>query len=95
MSTTFGILIKDDKLIDLPPVEDYLDLSNYFTDDEIEEIETVEIAFRNNSGEIYWKNNLAKFLPVETKVYPLDNSPQGIYTIGNIIEETNHERSNI
>jgi len=38
-------------------------------------------------GIISWKNPIATFLPQETKVYPLDNSHQGIYTIEDIIEE--------
>lgn len=49
-------------------------------------VEIIEIAFRSSYGFV-WKNALAPFLPPETKVYPLDNTPQGIYTIGDIIED--------
>lgn len=87
MSTTFGILIKDNQLLDLPHQEDGLDLDEYFDETTQEEIETIEVAFRGNGTGMYWKNDLAPFLPLKTKVYPLDNSPQGIYTIGDIIDE--------
>lgn len=82
MSTTFGVVIKDGKLLDLPPQEDGLLLSQ-----DLENcVEIIEIAFRSSYGFV-WKNYLAPFLPLETKVYPLDNTPQGIYTIGDIIED--------
>ena len=51
--------------------------------------EVIEVAYRTNY--VRWKNKLAHLLPNETKVEPLDNSAQGIYTIGDIkkqIEET-------
>ena len=44
--------------------------------------EIVEVAFRTHY--IRWENPLAQLLPDKTKVYPLDNSAQGIYTIGDI-----------
>lgn len=43
---------------------------------------TVEVAFRSNG--IRWKNNLAQYLPDETPVIPMDNTAQGIETIGDI-----------
>lgn len=46
------------------------------------EFEEVEVAFRSNS--IRWTNPLAALLPNELEVIPLDNSAQGIYTIGDI-----------
>ena len=44
--------------------------------------EVVEVAFRTDY--IRWENPLAHLLPNETKVEPLDNTAQGIYTIGDI-----------
>ena len=44
--------------------------------------EVIEVAIR--SGGVRWKNPLAHLLPDETKVEPLDNTAQGIYTIGDI-----------
>jgi hypothetical protein len=44
--------------------------------------EMVEVAFRSNG--IQFTNPLAKLLPDETPVFPLDNNPQGIETIGDI-----------
>ena len=42
----------------------------------------IEVAFRGCYTR--WTNPLAKFLSDNTKVEPLDNSAQGIYTIGDI-----------
>lgn len=44
--------------------------------------EVIEVAFRTHY--IRWVNPLAHLLPNDTKVTPLDNSAQGIYTIGDI-----------
>jgi len=44
--------------------------------------EIVEVAFRSNG--IRFTNPLAHLLPNETKVVPLDNTAQGIYTIEDI-----------
>lgn len=85
MSTTFGIVIKNGKLLDLPPREDGLIPGLQDIKDE-DNVEIVSVAFRSSRG-ILWKNPLAPFLPPETKVYPLDNTHQGIFTIGDIIEK--------
>ena len=85
MSTTFGIVIKNGELLDLPPQEGGLILPQDITDED--NIEIVDVAFRGNWPGMYLKNPIAPFLPPETKVYPLDNSHQGIYTIGDIIKE--------
>ncbi len=37
-----------------------------------------------NGAEMYFTDELAEMLPNNTPVEPLDNSPQGIYTIGDI-----------
>jgi hypothetical protein len=77
MSTVFGIyrLRGEIELIDdcLPEI---------YTDDDF-----IEVAFRGNTSGICWKNELAEFLNDDIKVYPLDNSAQGIYTIGDIKRE--------
>jgi hypothetical protein len=45
----------------------------------------------NNSR---WLNDLAKSLPNETKVYALDNSQQGVYTISDIKQLMKDAESN-
>ena len=50
---------------------------------EIEDV--VEVAFRSNG--MRFTNPLAQMLPDETPVIALDNSPQGVHTIGDIKEE--------
>jgi hypothetical protein len=77
MSTSFGILKSGGEII----LENDC-LPNGYSDEDFE-----IVAFRGNSGNIWWKSNLAKFLPSSMKVYPLDNSAQGVYTIGDIIKE--------
>jgi hypothetical protein len=52
--------------------------------------EEIPLAFRSSMGMV-WKNPLAKLLPSDTRVYALDNSPQGIYTIGDIKRQINEE----
>jgi hypothetical protein len=46
-----------------------------------EEVE-VEVAFRSNG--VRWLDPLAQLLPDDTEVIAVDNSPQGIHTIGDI-----------
>jgi hypothetical protein len=74
MSTTFAIH-RHNKNINL---EDDCLPDN--SDDEF-----IKIAFRSNG--IRWINEVGQFLPDDMKVYPLDNSAQGIYTIGDIKNE--------
>jgi len=78
MSTTFGVQWNNKiiELIDDCLPEDILPEDNEF----------IEVAFRGNTSGFYWTNDIARFLPPETKVYPLDNSAQGVYTIGDILE---------
>ena len=76
MSTTFGILtqyVEHEKVVD----EDgnllwYISHNMPFE----------PVWFRGVNSR--WLNNCAKFLPDETKVYAIDNKPQGIFTIGDI-----------
>lgn len=84
MSTTFGIIIKDGKeLIDLPQPEDNIVTIPEDTEDTYYDV--VELYFRGHRG--YWLNKLAQFLPKNTKVYALDNTPQGVFTIEDLIRE--------
>lgn len=50
-----------------------------------DEFETIEVAFR--SFNIRWRHPLAQLLKDDTKVIPMDNSAQGIHTIGDIRKE--------
>lgn len=81
MSATFGVFFKDGKLLDceINEFDEFVHPEN--------DLEVIEIAFRGNSGCISWVNELAQFLPLDTKVYALDNSQQGIYTIGDMIKK--------
>ena len=45
----------------------------------------VEVAFRSNG--MRFINELAELLPDDTLVIPLDNTAQGIHTIGDVKEE--------
>jgi hypothetical protein len=80
MSTKFGIplyQIDDTILLDedgmLQPY-----ISEYFFN---------EVFFRGNGDKnSRWLNEWAKLLPDDTRVYALDNTPQGIFTIGDIKE---------
>jgi hypothetical protein len=47
--------------------------------------EKVYIRFNGEGGR--WLNSIADLLSDDTKVWALDNSPQGIYTIGDIKKE--------
>lgn len=81
MSTTFGILISGedfelDEYGDIPEcIRDYVDFE--------------EVAFRG--GGIRWINPIASKLSDETKVYPLDNTAQGIFTIGDLKKQIKYE----
>ena len=52
--------------------------------------EPVEVA-RRTSHEIIWVNRLAHLLPDDIEVIPLDNTAQGIYTIGDIKHDIKEE----
>lgn len=49
----------------------------------------VEVAFRSNT--ISFTNPLSELLPDETPVIPLDNTHQGIFTIGDIKKQIEKE----
>lgn len=46
-----------------------------------------EIAFRDDRGHFRWLHELAKILPNEMKAIPLNNTAQGIKTVGDIRKE--------
>ena len=78
MSTTFGILridIDHNKLID----EDG-ELLEYISDNIFEPI------FFRSMNNCKWLNSIAKHISDDTKVYALDNSAQGVYTIKDLKE---------
>ena len=83
MSTWFSIHLEGKK-IDL--VNDRLP-DDYFPIDENGEIipdeNIIDVAYRGAQG-IVWENPVAKLLDDNTLVYPLDNTAQGIYTIGDL-----------
>lgn len=80
MSTKFSVHISNEKI----------ELEDDSLPNSIDEYDEnfIEVAFRYGSG-IVWTNKLAKLLPNNTPVYPMDNTAQGIYTIGDIKNETN------
>jgi len=76
MSTTFGIpqrQVELNKLVDESgELYDYIDTSFF------------ERVFFRSMKNSRWMNSLASRLPNDTRVFPLDNMAQGIYTIGDI-----------
>jgi hypothetical protein len=63
---------------------------------ELDNDQYTKIARRSN-GTIQWLNGmeiLNKYIDDKVKVYPINNSPQGIYTIGDIKNEINNEKVN-
>jgi len=86
MSTVFGIH-RQGKKIEL--VDDDLP-EEYFQDDRIGD-EFIEVAERGNSGWIYWNEEVAYFLNDNIPVYPLGNTAQGIYTIGDLKKKYNEQ----
>lgn len=75
MSTTFGIYRHPGsiELIDDCLPQKYED-------------EDFTVVARRSNG-MRWEGLVAALLPDDTKVYPLDNSAQGVYTIGDIRKE--------
>ena len=65
---------------------------NFFEDDDTVCEMFVKVAFRGNyKATTRWLNDLAPFLSDDTKIYPLDNSAQGIYTIGDFRKLLNEQ----
>lgn len=84
MSTKFGIPIRevDIELGDEDGLFDYINI-HFFE----------AVWFQGNyKGQDRWLSSIANRLPDDTRVYALDNSQQGVYTIGDIkkiMEEQN------
>ena len=75
MSTTFGMLIEQidhDKLVDKDG-----DLHFYIS-------RTIFEPVFFMGAHSYWKSNIGQYLADDLKVYALDNTQQGIYTIKDI-----------
>lgn len=85
MSTIFGV-IKQGSKANPRYANDELVVNCLWED---LEYEFEVVAFRYNRGGMVWKNPIAYLLPDDTKVWALDNTPQGIYTIGDIKKELN------
>jgi len=86
MSTTFGILKEE---LDITKIVDengeiypYIDQFYCFKN----------VYYRGDNS--YWVHGLASYLPDETKVYPLGNSAQGIYTIGDCRKHLEEQKIN-
>lgn len=80
MSTTFAVHI--DNLYEYDMYNDY---DNMYNDSEFFNGNVI-VAFRSSSH-ISIINPLMVLLPDDTPVIPLDNTAQGIYTIGDIKKE--------
>lgn len=81
MSTTFGIPEREVniELGDENGIFDYIN-KDFFD----------SIAIRGDNGEIRLYRNIT-FIPDDTRVYALNNSQQGIYTIGDIKKQINKQ----
>lgn len=59
-------------------------MSTIFSVKVVERDQMIQVAYRNNSGEFSWLSTLAILLPDDTEIIAIDNTPQGIFTIGDI-----------
>jgi hypothetical protein len=86
MSTIFGIPKRevDIELGDENGIFDYIN-EDFF----------IDVAFRENGGKMIWLNLIDRVLPNSIKVYALDNSQQGIYTIGDIKNEIDDKQTTL
>ena len=92
MSTTFVVIIEENKIVDLceSSLDEAVNLVYQYHYKAPEGIELVPVARRSGKS-ITWLNPLAPLLNPETKVYPIDNSHQGIYTISDILKYQEHD----
>ncbi len=67
-------------------------MSTTFTVD-IGSDEPVDVAYRTTEG-IVWVNRLAHMLPDAVRVIPLDNTAQGIHTVGDLRKEIQRRKQN-
>ena len=82
MSTKFGILNID--LLKECDQDSLEEINKWMTCEDRDEELFIEVAHRSNG--LYWTNPLALYLDDSIPVFALDNSPQGIFTIGDIRE---------
>ena len=82
MSTNFGIPLRqvDIEFGDEGGIFDYIN-EEFFQN----------VAHRSNSGKLYWSSSQGQYLSDKTRVYALNNSQQGIYTIGDIRNKINNQ----
>ena len=85
MSTTFGIPLYpvDDKIL----VDEEGCLQPYISENFFN-----IVFYRGNSGRCAWLNEYAEGLEGDVRVYPLNNTPQGIYTIKDCKELLKNEK---
>ena len=89
MSTTFGVLTEEYKDRKVFYEDDYPHIEGVDSeDDECDSEDYFEVVvFRTNGGHLRFMNPIAYLLPDDTKIWALDNSPQGLYTIGEVKKE--------
>lgn len=95
MSTTFGV--KVNKQLTGYPEETHLDDFQYDANKEEQyDCGIFEVAFRcagkGKGAIIRFTNPIAHLLPDDTPVYPMDNTAQGIFTIGDIKNHINNQQ---
>lgn len=47
----------------------------------------VNVALRHNGGRIEITNNLLRIIDRKRRVYAIDNTPQGVQTVGDILDK--------
>jgi len=57
------------------------------------EEEEIIVAYRGNGTGMFWRNPLAPYLPDDMRVIPLDNTAQGIKTIGDVRKAVNDKNN--
>lgn len=84
MSTWFAVHLEGKKI---KLVNDMLPVEEVSEPNFIENF--MEVAYRSDKGGIMWSNRMAKLLNDDILVYPMDNTAQGIFTIGDLKKFTN------
>ncbi|GHT72258.1 hypothetical protein AGMMS50262_00390 [Bacteroidia bacterium] len=94
MSTTFSAIkrqyLQDKKVVKALKEWVKNDDTNAFNEEILKDDMFVEVAFRGNFSGAYLFE-AGEILPDNVKIYPLDNSFQGIYTIGDVRKEEKGE----
>ena len=55
----------------------------------------VNVAIRHNGGRIEINNELLRIVDRKRKVYPIDNTQQGIRTVGQLLEKESEQEKKI